>query len=202
MINSHKPDPETGQPPPEAMVSVICIAALLMPIGELWFSWSCVGTHWIVPILAGIPFGAGNAGLFIYASNYLVYSYGIYAASALAGNAVLRSILGATLPLAGDTMYNKLGPHWAGTVLALLEAACIPIPFIFYKYGGKIRSKSTLIRSMQEDKDKLDRRKKRALEKAERQAEKRALAEGQEGFGMETGAAVAEEVDIEKVLKK
>lgn len=51
------------------------------------------------PILAGIPFGAGNGGVFIYASNYLVQSYGIYAASALAGNAVLRSVLGATLPL-------------------------------------------------------------------------------------------------------
>lgn len=51
------------------------------------------------PILAGIPFGAGNAGVFIYASNYLVQSYGVYAASALAGNAVLRSVMGATLPL-------------------------------------------------------------------------------------------------------
>lgn len=31
MINSHKPDPETGKPPPESMVSVVCIAAILVP---------------------------------------------------------------------------------------------------------------------------------------------------------------------------
>jgi hypothetical protein len=61
--------------------------------------------HWIAPILAGIPFGAGNCGVFIYASNYLVHSYGIYAASALAGNAVLRSAMGGALPLAGPKMY-------------------------------------------------------------------------------------------------
>lgn len=77
MINNHRKDPETGKVPPEAMVSVVCIAAVLAPIGELWFAWTCVPpVHWIWPILAGIPFGAGNTGVFIYASNYLAQSYG------------------------------------------------------------------------------------------------------------------------------
>ena len=77
MINSHKKDPETGKVPPEAMVSVVCIAAVLAPVGELWFAWTCVPPmHWIWPILAGIPFGAGNTAVFIYASNYLAHSYG------------------------------------------------------------------------------------------------------------------------------
>lgn len=77
MINSHKKDPETGKVPPEAMVSVVCIAAVLVPVGELWFAWTCMPpVHWIWPILAGIPFGAGNTGVFIYASNYLAHSYG------------------------------------------------------------------------------------------------------------------------------
>ena len=77
MINSHKKDPETGKVPPEAMVSVVCIAAVLVPVGELWFAWTCVPpVHWIWPILAGIPFGMGNTAIFIYASNYLAHSYG------------------------------------------------------------------------------------------------------------------------------
>lgn len=158
LINSHKVDPETGKVPPEAMVSFVCIAAVLIPIGELWFAWTCApaSIHWIVPILAGVPFGAGNTGVFIYASNYLTHSYGIYAASALAGNSVIRSILGGVLPLAGSPMYSRLGPNWAGTLLGLLEIAIIPIPFVFYKYGYKIRQKSTLIQMMQDDKKKLD----------------------------------------------
>ena len=199
MINAHAPDPETGKPPPEAMVSVVCIASILIPVGEIWFSWTCTpNVHWILPILAGIPFGAGNAGIFIYASNYLVHSYGIYAASALAGNAVLRSILGATLPLAGPTIYASLGPHWAGTLLGLLEVICIPIPFVFYRYGSKIRMKSGLIRSMQEDKDRQERKRLRAEDKARLAAEKRAEAEVGVGPGMEgAAAAVEEEVEME-----
>lgn len=40
MINAHKKDPETGKPYPEAMVSVVCIAAVSCPIGEMIFAWT------------------------------------------------------------------------------------------------------------------------------------------------------------------
>lgn len=203
MINAHAPDPETGKAPPEAMVSVVCICSILIPVGELIFAWTCTpNVHWIVPILAGIPFGAGNVGVFIYASNYLVYSYGIFAASALAGNTVLRSLMGAVLPLAGPSMYAHLGANWAGTLLALLLAVCIPIPFVFYKYGARIRMNSALIRSMREDREKADARQRRNLEKLEKTAERRGEAEAQEGVAMETGAALGEEVDVEKAIER
>ena len=196
MIHAHKPDPETGSPPPEAMVSVVCIAAVLIPVGEMWFAWT--GTpdcHWILPILAGVPFGMGNAAVFIYATNYLVHSYDIYAASALAGNAVLRSVMGATLPLAGPAMYASLGPHYAGMLLALLEAVCIPIPFIFYAKGYRIREKSTLISKMQEDKRKEDAKRKRYADKMKR----RAQAEGQDETAADDGGVVVVQgKDLEK----
>lgn len=156
LINSHKPDPETGKVPPEAMVSVICIAAVLVPIGELWFAWTCEPpVHWVWPLLAGIPFAAGNTAIFIYGSNYLAHCYGMYAASALAGNSIARSILGGTLPLAGVAMYHALTPHWAGTLLGLVQVAIIPIPVVFYKYGHQIRKRSKLIQSMQIEKKRL-----------------------------------------------
>ncbi|KAJ6038238.1 hypothetical protein N7460_008009 [Penicillium canescens] len=158
LISNHAVDPETGKPPAEAMVSFICICAVLIPIGELWFAWTCspASIHWIAPLLAGIPFGAGNTGVFVYASNYLTGSYGMYAASALAGSSVIRSILGGVLPLAGSYMYASLGPNWSGTLLGLLEIVIVPIPFVFYKYGHKIRQRSALIMRMQEDKKKLE----------------------------------------------
>lgn len=199
LINSHKKDPETGDIPPEAMVSVICIAAVSLATGELWFAWTCTpNVHWIVPILAGIPFGAGNAGVFIYSNNYLVHSYSVYAASALAGNAVLRSIMGAVLPLAGPAMYASLGSNWAGCTLGLVEMACVPIPVVFYLYGKKIRAKSALIKSMQEDKRRADEKKERYLRKMEKEAIKRGDAEASIGAAAKTGAEVAEERDIEK----
>ncbi len=157
MINSHKPDPETGRAPPEAMVSIVCISAVLAPVGELWFAWTCIPpVHWIWPILAGIAFGAGNTGVFIHASNHLAGSYGIYAASAMAGNSVIGSLLAGTLPLAGPAMYETLDPDWAGTLLGLLQVAIIPIPVVFCKYGHRIRMKSTLIQSMRLDRERLE----------------------------------------------
>ncbi|KAH0346241.1 MFS general substrate transporter, partial [Aureobasidium melanogenum] len=199
LINSHKKDPETGDIPPEAMVSVICIAAVSLAAGELWFAWTCTpNVHWIVPIIAGIPFGAGNAGVFIYSNNYLVHSYSVYAASALAGNAVLRSIMGATVPLAGPAMYAALGSNWAGCTLGLVEMACVPIPVVFYLYGKKIRAKSALIRSMQEDKRRADEKREKHLRRMEREAIKRGDAEASIGAAAKTGAQVAEERDIEK----
>ena len=41
MIQSHKKDPATGAVAPEAMVSIVCIAAVLAPAGELIFAWTC-----------------------------------------------------------------------------------------------------------------------------------------------------------------
>ena len=166
MINMHTKDPETGKVPPEAMVSFICLCSILIPIGELWFAWTCspASIPWIVPLLAGVPFGAGNTGVFIYASNYLTGSYGMYAASALAGNSVIRSILGGVLPLAGSYMYDSLGSNWAGTLLGSLEVIIVPIPFVFYKYGHRIRQKSNMIMRMQEEKKKLDGKRARRLE--------------------------------------
>lgn len=160
IINTHPKDPATGRVPPEATARVMIIGAILVPIGQLVFSWTCLPAtiHWAIPIAFGIPFGAGNSLSFIYGSNYLAGAYGIYAASALAGNAVTRSFFGGTLPLAGASMYAALTPQWAGTLLGLLEALMIPIPIVFYRYGERIRAKSPIIRQMREDQEKNDHR--------------------------------------------
>ncbi|KAF7183307.1 hypothetical protein CNMCM7691_003220 [Aspergillus felis] len=150
VINLHHRDPKTGAVPPEAMVSIVGLGATLLAVGQLWFAWTCTpDVHWILPILAGVPFGAGNACVFIYASNYMARSYGIYAASALAGNMVSRSVAGAFLPLAGPSMYETLGLNWASTLLGIVEAVCILIPVAFYFYGHRIRSASPLIQEME-----------------------------------------------------
>ncbi|GAA87768.1 MFS transporter [Aspergillus luchuensis IFO 4308] len=149
LINHHQRS-EDGRVPPEATVSIVGLGGTLIASGQLWFAWTCTpNVHWLVSIVAGVPFGAGNACVFIYASNYLARSYGIYAASALAGNMFTRSIMGACLPLAGPSMYGTLGLHWAGTLLGLVEVACIAIPVVFYFYGHKIRERSPLIKKMQ-----------------------------------------------------
>ena len=38
-------------------------------------------------------------------------------------------------------MYQNLGIHWASSIPAFLALMCVPFPFLFYKYGEKIRMK-------------------------------------------------------------
>ncbi|POS80785.1 major facilitator superfamily transporter [Diaporthe helianthi] len=163
IINSHAKDPETGRVAPEASASIMCIGAVLTPLGQLVFSWTCLPTtiHYAIPIAFGIPFGCGNTLCFIYGSNYLAGAYGYFAASALAGNAVMRSIFGATLPLAGASMYEAMTPRYAGMFLGLLEVALIPIPWIFYRRGDRIRARSPVIRQMREEQAVLDQKRAR-----------------------------------------
>lgn len=178
IINSQPRDPQTGKPPPESTALVMAIGAVLTPLGQLVFSWTCLpaSIHWAIPIAFGIPFGMGNAICFIYGANYLAGAYGIYAASALAGNAVIRSIFGGTLPLAGPKMYAALTPQWAGTLLGLLEVAMIPIPFVFWRYGAKIRAKSRVIRQLREEQERVDAKRAKwqaKLEKREAEQQRR-----------------------------
>ncbi|KAB8239227.1 MFS transporter [Aspergillus alliaceus] len=145
LIAKHPLDPITGKVLPEALVRPICIGGILIPIGEFWFSWTArPPVHWISCILAGIPFGLGNGLVFIYATSYLAASYGMYAASAIAGNSLVRYVFGGVLPLAGTRMYQAMGVNWAGTMLALLEVLLTFIPFVFLRYGGKIRQRSRM----------------------------------------------------------
>jgi hypothetical protein len=38
-------------------------------------------------------------------------------------------------------MYQNLGIHWASSIPAFLSLACVPFPFLLYKYGATIRLK-------------------------------------------------------------
>lgn len=174
LINSQPKDPETGRVQPEATALVMAIGAVLTPLGQLVFSWTCLPStiHWAIPIAFGIPFGAGNTLCFIYGNNYLASAYSIYAASALAGNALIRSVFGGVLPLAGPKMYSVMSPQWAGTFLGLLEVALIPIPFVFWRYGKHIRAKSPVIRQMREEQDKFEAKRAKNLARLEKKKQK------------------------------
>ncbi|KAG8162718.1 hypothetical protein KVR01_007196 [Diaporthe batatas] len=173
IINSHAKDPETGRVAPEASASIMCIGAVLTPLGQLVFSFTCLPTsiHYAIPIAFGIPFGCGNTLCFIYGSNYLAGAYGYFAASALAGNAVMRSIFGATLPLAGARMYEAMTPRYAGMFLGLLEVLLVPIPWVFYRRGERIRAGSRVIRKMREEQASDERRRARGGRRRQQQGQ-------------------------------
>ncbi|GAB7348424.1 hypothetical protein MBLNU459_g6849t2 [Dothideomycetes sp. NU459] len=137
IMKAHK-----GFAPPEARLPPCLFGGIAIPVGLFWFAWTNYPSFpWAASIAAGIPFGFGMVLVFLSIMNYLIDSYTIFAASVLAANSVLRSLFGAAFPLFTTQMYNNLGIHWASTVPAFLALACVPMPFLFYKYGARIRDK-------------------------------------------------------------
>ncbi|KAF7597367.1 hypothetical protein BBP40_006308 [Aspergillus hancockii] len=131
-----------GFAPPEARLPPCMIASIVIPIGLFWFAWTNYPSiHFLASIAAGAPFGFGMVLVFLSLMNYLIDAYTIFAASVLAANSVLRSIFGAVFPLFTTYMYNDLGVHWASSIPAFLAVACVPFPFLFYKYGPAIRTR-------------------------------------------------------------
>lgn len=87
-----------GKAKPEGRLQAAMIGAVLLPIGLFWFAWSTYPQiHWIVSILGGAIFGFGQVLLYISLINYVVDAYTVYAASALAANAILRGLFAAAL---------------------------------------------------------------------------------------------------------
>ena len=122
-----------------------------------WLGWSArPSVHWIVPLLAGIPYGIGYLLLFMALLNYITDAYEIFAASGLAAAACSRSFFGAVLPFAAEPMFKKLGIAWACSLLGFVSLGMCAIPFVFIKFGDRIRANSKFCQQLEEEKKKLE----------------------------------------------
>ncbi|OJJ32214.1 hypothetical protein ASPWEDRAFT_117312 [Aspergillus wentii DTO 134E9] len=129
---------------PEWRLPPAIAGAPLVTVGLFMFAWTIYSSvHWIVPIIGSALFGAGTILVYSGIFTFLVDAYPTYSASALAANSFLRSMFGGIFPLFGIQMYNKLGYHWATSLLAFLTLAMLPFPYLFFRYGSRIREKSS-----------------------------------------------------------
>lgn len=131
-------------PVPEERLPPMMLGAILFPIGLFWFAWTgnYPSVNWAAPAVSGILTGAGIVTIFLQALNYLIDAYLMVAASAIAANTFLRSFFGAAFPLFATQMFHNLGVEWAGSLLGFLAVAFMPIPFLFYIYGERLRKMS------------------------------------------------------------
>ncbi|KAJ9271889.1 hypothetical protein DTO212C5_1970 [Paecilomyces variotii] len=130
-----------GVSKPEYRLPPMIPGALFVPLSLFWYGWTAEKhDHWILPIIGTAFLGVGMLSAFMTVSTYLVDAYTIHAASAMAANTVFRSLAGAVLPLAGGKMYATLGLGWGNSLLGFIALAMSPLPFVFYKYGERIRT--------------------------------------------------------------
>ncbi|KAJ7591012.1 MFS polyamine transporter [Mycena floridula] len=129
---------------PEFRVPAMVPGSILLPVGLLMSGWSAENkVHWIVTDIGIALVGGSIILVFQSMQTYVVDSYTLYAASALAAVSTLRAIAGFGFPLFAPAMYQSLGYGKGNTVLA--AAAIIlgcPAPFLFWRYGEAARMRS------------------------------------------------------------
>lgn len=131
----------SGEMKPEHRLPPLVPGAFLVPAGIILYGWSAqYQLHWAIPILGTVFLGAGLNSILMSIQTYLVDAFPLYEASALAANTVLRSAAGALLPLVGPDMYRALGLGWASSLLGLIAFAFVPVPFLFLRYGERLRA--------------------------------------------------------------
>ncbi len=138
---------ENGDIKPEYRLVPAIVGGFFIPLCLFWFGWSArASVHWIMPIIGSSFFSIGAFCLFNSVLSYLGDAYPKYVASVYAGNDLVRSAFGASFPLFANAMYRRLGVGWASSLLGFLSIVFIPIPFVLYYYGERIRARSKMAR--------------------------------------------------------
>jgi MFS family permease len=126
---------------PEFRMPPLIPGSLFIPIGLFWYGWSAEKQlHWMMPIVGTGLVGFGMLASFLPIQTYLVDAFTEHAASVTASMTVVRSLIGAFLPLAGPAMYARLGLGWGNSMLGFISLAMLPLPVVFYYYGKRIRT--------------------------------------------------------------
>lgn len=132
-----------GRAVPEARLPPLVLGQVLITAGLFWFGWTASPEHhWALPVVAAGFIGAGFNIAFQQCLNFLVDTYGPFAASATSANTILRSLLACGLPLAARPMFLDLGVGPAASVLGAVSCLAFPVPFLFMKYGPRLRKMS------------------------------------------------------------
>lgn len=127
--------------PPEHRLYPAMIASALLPAFLFLFAWTArPEIHWICPIIfQGL---AMMSSVIIYAPSnlFMMDAYGpLYGASAAGAAMLSRYTLSAAFPLFSLQMYESLGVGWATSVLAFFTLGMAPIPWLFWRFGERVR---------------------------------------------------------------
>ncbi|THY13926.1 MFS general substrate transporter [Aureobasidium pullulans] len=134
--NNYKPLPEARLPP-------MMLGSFTFTAGLFIFAWTCsehVSNPW--PSIIGIYLiGLGFTTIFQASLQYIVDTFTRYSASAIAANTFVRSLAAGAFPLFVEPMFHNLGVDWGSTIFALISVLLLPVPFLFFKIGKRVRAK-------------------------------------------------------------
>jgi hypothetical protein len=79
---------------------------------------------------------------YLVAFSYIADAYLIYASSALSAMSFVRNCVASVFPLFTPQMYDRLGVQGAAGLTAGLGTLLAVTPFVLFKYGAGLRSRS------------------------------------------------------------
>ncbi|KOS44732.1 hypothetical protein ACN38_g4309 [Penicillium nordicum] len=133
-----------GQVPPEYRLYPALVGSFGLPIALFWFAWTTrADVSWASPVVAIVVFAWGNLCVFVSTTQYIVDTYhGLTVASAMSANGLARYGLAAAFPLFTVQMYTRLGAGWASSLLGFIAVALLPVPWVLFKSGKRLRGLS------------------------------------------------------------
>ena len=137
-----------GKVIPEARLISMMFGSFFFAAGLFILGWTSEKEIWIASFTGIALIGYGFFTIFQSALNYLVDTFKIYGASAIAANTFLRSSFTAIFPLFIEPMYHRLGVGWATSIFGLFATILIPIPFVLYTFGERIRKRGRFSRDV------------------------------------------------------
>ncbi|GAP87846.1 putative major facilitator superfamily [Rosellinia necatrix] len=136
-----------GAVPSEYRLYGAMVGCVLNPASLFWFGWSAdARVSWPSSVVAAVPFAVGNIMVYSSGALYIMNSYGaLHGASALSANSLLRYAAGGAFPLFIVQVFTALGIGWASSLLGFVSVALVPIPWVLFKYGDRIKARSQYI---------------------------------------------------------
>lgn len=129
---------------PEHRLPLAMLGGIGFALTMFLFGWTAHfrSIHWSVPTLAGVFLATSIMLIFVSYLNYLTDTYLTYAASAVAANTITRSAAGAAAPLFTGQMFRALGVGGGASLIGAVATVLAIIPFMFYRFGERIRRRS------------------------------------------------------------
>ena len=130
--------------PPEHRLYPAMMGSMGPVAGLFWFGWTARSeiSPWS-PAIAIVPFSWGYICIFVSLMQFGTDSYaGATTASVASANTFARYGLAGAFPLFTLRMYRTMGTDWATSLFGFVAVLLMSVPFVLFKFGKVIRSKS------------------------------------------------------------
>lgn len=133
---------------PELSLYLAMFGAPLVPIALFWMGWTARADISIWCGLTGaVVLGCGVLCIFVSSLSYVASAFQYHPASALASLQLLRQAAAGGMAVAAHKMYTRLGPEFTSTLLGCVALVFLPVPYLLFQWGAKVRAMSRYARS-------------------------------------------------------